>query len=191
MLRLHVPSLEEFAVRRGWLLDPEMMSFNAGWQITHAGYDPISGCVDWPAEEWPAFERRLAMPASEQGYFYVQDGEAGEFLGHVHYEADGHGVAHIGLNVIPERRRNGLGAQFMSLLLERIWADTDAGVVVNDVEDERVAAVRLHRACGFVPDPTTSSAFGRPPRVWRLRRDVVTTPLGAADGTLDKRVRRR
>jgi GNAT superfamily N-acetyltransferase len=170
VLRLHVPSPEEFWVRRGWLLDPEMMSFNAGWRISYAGYDPTSGCVEWPEADWPAFERRLAMPASEQGYFYVEDGDVGEFLGHVHYEVDGDGVAHIGLNVIPMRRRNGLGVQFMSLLLERIWTDTDAAVVVNDFEDERVAAVRLHRACGFVPDPTTSTAFGRPTRTWRLPR---------------------
>lgn len=70
------------------MLDPEMMSYNAGWPISYVGYDPTTGCIDWPEPEWPAFEHRLAAPSSDQGYFYVQDDQSGEFLGHVHYQVD-------------------------------------------------------------------------------------------------------
>ena len=58
-----------------------MMAYNAGWQISHAGYDPGTGCIDWPEGAWPAFEARLARPASEQGYYFVQEDETSEFLG--------------------------------------------------------------------------------------------------------------
>jgi RimJ/RimL family protein N-acetyltransferase len=148
-----------------------MMSYNAGWPISHPGYDPTTGCIDWPEQDWPAFERRLAMPASEQGYFYVQDDQTGEFLGHIHYQVDPDGTAHIGLNVIPSQRGNGLGTRFMDLLLERVWRDTRATVVVNDFEDDRPAAVHLHQRHGFTPDPETNAAIGRPTRHWRLHRD--------------------
>ena len=153
------------------MLDPEMMAYNAGWSIAHAGYDPTTGCIDWPEQDWPAFERRLAMPASEQGYFYVQDDQTGEFLGHVHYEVEPDGTARIGLNVVPGRRGTGLGTRFMELLLERVWRDTRATVVVNDFDDDRPAAAHLHRSHGFTPDPTTSVAADRPTRRWRLHRD--------------------
>jgi hypothetical protein len=46
VLRLHVPSRDEFAVRQGWLADPDMMSYNAGWQIAYRGYDADTGCID-------------------------------------------------------------------------------------------------------------------------------------------------
>ncbi|QXT63799.1 GNAT family N-acetyltransferase [Tessaracoccus palaemonis] len=150
------------------MLDPEMMSYNAGWSVRYAGYDPASGCLDWPEEDWPAFEQKLARPAAEQGYFYVLDDETDEFVGHVHYEVDGDGEAHIGVNVIPRRRGAGLGSHFMSLLLDRVRRDTDATVIVNDFEDDRMAAARLHRRSGFVPDDKTSNAFGRPTRAWRI-----------------------
>ena len=134
------------------------------------GYDADTGCIGWPETAWPAFEERLAKPASEQGY-YVQEVETGEFLGHVHYEVDSEGAAHIGLNVIPGRRGNGLGQLFLRLLLERVWADTLAQVAVNDFEDDRLDVLRLHQRCGFIADPTTTTAFGRPTRTWRLRRE--------------------
>jgi len=80
------------------------------------------------------------------------------------------GTAHIGLNVIPARRGTGLGMRFMNHLLERIWQDTEAAAAINEFEDGRLDAVRLHRLCGFVPDPNTSSVYGRPTRTWRLLR---------------------
>jgi RimJ/RimL family protein N-acetyltransferase len=109
------------------MLDPALMSYNAGWPISHPGYDPTTGCIDWPEQDWPAFERRLAMPASEQGYFYVQDDQTGEFLGHVHYEVEPDGTAHIGLNVVPSQRGNGLGTRFMDLLLEQTIRECVSG----------------------------------------------------------------
>lgn len=117
-----------------------------------------------------AFEARLARPASEQGYYFVQEDETSEFLGHVHYELHSDGTAHIGLNVIPARRGTGLGMRFMNDLLERIWQDTEAAAAINEFEDGRLDAVHLHRRCGFVPEPTTTSAHGRPTRAWRLPR---------------------
>lgn len=158
------------------MLDPEMMSYNAGWPISYVGYDPTTGCIDWPEPEWPAFEHRLAAPSSDQGYFYVQDDQSGEFLGHVHYQVDPGGTAHIGLNVIPSRRGTGLGTRFMDLLLERVWRDTSATAVVNDFDDDRAAAVKLHRRHGFTPDSTTRPAMGRATRPWRLHRDDADQP---------------
>lgn len=149
------------------------MSFNVGWRLPHAGYDATTGCVRWPEDEWPNFELSLGKPAAEQGYFYVQDLRADTFIGHVHYEVDSEGEAHIGLNVIPTRRGAGLGSAFMALLLDKVWQGTEACVAVNDFEDSRVEAVRLHRSCGFVPGESTTDTFGRPTRTWRLRRPTL------------------
>ncbi len=50
-------------MRQAWLADPEMMADNASWDVTHPGYDPTTGCIDWPESEWPAFEARLRLVA--------------------------------------------------------------------------------------------------------------------------------
>ena len=170
VLSLHEPTRDEFGVRQTWLADPGMMSYNAGWDITYPGYDRVSGCIDWPESDWTAFEARLALPAARQGYYYVLDTESGQFIGHVHYLVEANGTAEIGFNVIPSRRSQGLGAPFLRLLLNRVWADTAAEVIVQEFEDERVAAVKVHQKCGFTPERKTSTSHGRPTRTRRLAR---------------------
>ena len=131
--------------------------------------------------EWNAFAERLALPPRRQGYYYVLDTDTGEFIGHAHYTVEPDRAAHIGINVVPGRRARGLGEQVLRLLVERIWQDTEAMEIVNDFEDEREPAVRVHRRCGFVPDGVTHSPWGRPTRVWRLGRDpeCVSSDPGA------------
>ncbi|HMO66795.1 MAG TPA: hypothetical protein PKE47_16530 [Verrucomicrobiota bacterium] len=60
------------------------MAYNAGWNVSHPGYDRDTGCIDWPESEWDAFAERLALPAGQQGYFYVLELEVGAFIGHAH-----------------------------------------------------------------------------------------------------------
>jgi GNAT superfamily N-acetyltransferase len=170
VLEFHVPTPEEFRVRQAWLADPEMMAYNADWDVSYPGYDRATGCIDWPESQWPAFEARLRLPAGRQGYFYVLDTETGAFVGHAHYRVDMDGAARIGLNVVPSRRGSGLGVRVLEFLVERIWRDTDATEIVNEFEDDRHSAIRSHRRCGFVPDRGTTTGHGRAVRTWRLRR---------------------
>lgn len=79
MLSLHVPAVEEFGRRQTWLANPEMMSYNSDWDITYPGYDRATGCIDWPESEWPAFEARLALPPTRQGYYYVREVDTDQF----------------------------------------------------------------------------------------------------------------
>lgn len=184
-LSLRIPERAEFATRQAWLADPDFMSYNAGWSIDFPGYDVGTGCVDWPESQWDAFEERLRRPQDEQGYHFVIDLLTGATLGHVHYTVDG-GTASIGFNVVTSPRGQGLGSEFLELLLERIREVTEATEVVNDFEDERVAAVKVHKAAGFRPDPDVSNEYGHPTRTWRLplvaRREGCVTALhvGAA-----------
>lgn len=170
-LLLRVPERRDFVMRQAWLADPDFMSYNVGWSVDSPGYDPVTGCIDWLESQWDAFEVGLCQPLSERGYFFVVDGCTGVPIGHVHYAVDGD-VAAIGFNVIPARRGEGLGAAFLGLLLERVRWETRATEVVNEFEDGRVAALRVHQDAGFRPDPGTSSAYGRPVRTWRLNLTI-------------------
>lgn len=174
MVELYVPSHAEFGVRQAWLADPGFMSYNAGWNLDHPGYDRVTGCIDWPPDQWAAFEARLLQPADRHGYFYVRDTIISDYIGHAHYEVDA-GLAHIGINLVPEVRGRGLGVAVLTLLITRVWADTDAAHAVNEFEDDRTPAVRTHRRCGFVPDADTRSDWGRPTRTWRLARPEASS----------------
>lgn len=175
MLNLHVPTVDEFGVRQAWLADPEMMSYNAGWAIDHPAYDRATGCIDWPKTEWPAFQTRLALPLARQGYYYVLDTDTDQFIGHIHYLVLRDRTAEIGFNVVPERRGERLGAQLLQMLLDRVWEDTSAETIVQEFEDERIAAVKLHQRHGFIPARELASTSGRLTRTWRLSRPLHTT----------------
>ncbi len=179
MLRLHRPRREELPIRQGWLADPDLMAYNAGWDVSFPGYDPATGCIDWPEPMWEGFvEAYLAADPARAGYWYLHlDGVP---VGHAHYRIVGD-IAHIGVMVVPGRRGQGLAGEALRLLLDRIWSTTPAVVVQNDFEDSRGAAVALHRRAGFTPG--TLSDGPRPTRVWTLRRPAPAAPAAlVADG---------
>lgn len=167
MLRLHIPRRDEFAIRRAWLADPQMMSYNAGWDIDHPGYDRRTGCIIWPESEWAAFEALLAQSPAQQCYYFVEDLDSGTFVGHAHYRVDDLGTAHVGVNVVPSRRGEGLGHVALGLVVATIWRSTEATEIQNDFEDGRESAVRIHARAGFVPSPALSR---QGTRTWRLVR---------------------
>lgn len=170
-LRLHRPDASELGVRQAWLRDPAMMAYNVGWDVPHPGYDRTTGCIEWPEDEWPAFLQRYAPEHEpDAGYFYLQDAATGAFFGHVHYRVERPArEAHIGINVVPSDRRQGLGLAGLRLLIGHLWRATDAVVIVNEFEPSRTAAVRLHAAAGFRP-VGASEHSGRPIERWELRR---------------------
>jgi len=83
-LALHVPRRQELTERPAWLLDPDMMSYNAGWKIPHPGYDNETGCIAWPVTEGDSFLASFSDP-SQSGYFYLLDRALQQFVGQVHY----------------------------------------------------------------------------------------------------------
>lgn len=168
MIDFHVPARAEFRVRQQWLSDPAFMAYNAGWDVSHPGYDRETGCIAWPESEWDVFAERLALGADRQGYYYLRDRERGLYVGHAHYTVEPDAVAHIGLNIRPPERGRGLGTQVLHMLVERVWRQTTVQEIVNEFEDGRVAAARTHRRCGFVPDREAGDRAGRPTRTWRL-----------------------
>jgi len=170
MLEFSVPTRPELLVRQRWLSDPDVMAYNAGWGGSRPGYDADTGCLAWPESEWDRFAGRLARPADQQGYFYVRDTVTEVLVGDAHYEVGLDGAASIGLMVVPALRGRGLGERVLRELVSRIWRDTSATEIVNEFEDERASAVRLHRRCGFAPDAATRAVWGRPTRTWRLAR---------------------
>ncbi|USR79169.1 GNAT family N-acetyltransferase [Arcanobacterium pinnipediorum] len=155
-LQLHIPSYAELSYRQQWMGDPEMMSYNAGWHISHPGYDNSTGCIDWPQSEWQQFLDVYCSDATRAGYFYLAHTPTHQFIGHAHYRIVDD-EAHIGINVIPVMRNQGLASLGLRLLLDHIQVATSARVAVNEFESSRLAAVRLHHKLGFIKQATAES----------------------------------
>ncbi|WP_158020330.1 GNAT family N-acetyltransferase [Boudabousia liubingyangii] len=179
-LFLRTPTREEFPVRQAWLADPQMMSFNAGWPIDNDSYDPETGCFDWSEDRWDAWvERRLSLPPEVQGYFYVIDQESGEPVGHAHYLVEGT-CAQIGLNTVPKLRRQGIATEAMTLLLERIWQDTEAEFAMNMIEQAQAPAICLHKKFGFLCSSEPAMTYQeKRSYLWLLARPTTDSEVAA------------
>jgi len=78
-------------------------------------------------------------------------------------------VALIGASIVPTRRGAGFGTAVFTELVRRIRACQEADVIRNDFEAGRVAAVRIHRALGFVPTQVGDAPDpARPVLTWEL-----------------------
>lgn len=155
-IALRHPSLDEMSVRQKWLADPDMMAFNRGWGLDHAGYDDSTGCIEFPADQWRAWHDRWVAGSSDRSYWFVEDPQ-GRPVGHTFFRLDpeDESVAHVGVNIVPARRRRGLGVIALGLLLDEVRLDDRASVAVNEFEDSRASAVRTHRSLGFRRAATT------------------------------------
>lgn len=148
-ITLRHPTLDEMSLRQAWLADRYMMSFNRGWALKARGYDNATGCLEFPPDVWPAWYDAWVRQPSDRNYWFID--LQGHAVGHAFFRLDTQDgrVAHVGVNVVPAQRGRGLGVSALGLLLDEIRRDGRAAVAVNEFEDTRVAAVRLHRALGF------------------------------------------
>lgn len=167
-LSLHIPDLAELSYRQCWLADEEFMSFNAGWDVPDPSYNPLTGCVDFPASNWQKFQEHYCSDLQKCGYFYLMLARKTP-IGHAHYRVGENRKADIGINIVPTWRGQGYGAIGLRLLIERIRQETQAEVICNEFEPSRIAAVRLHEKLGFVIDETvTITNNGRMINRWLL-----------------------
>ena len=51
-LELRVPGLRDMAYRQRLLAQPETMAYNRGGAADVPGYDPRTGCIAFPPQDW-------------------------------------------------------------------------------------------------------------------------------------------
>lgn len=142
---LRVPRLNEMATRRDWMADPAVMEYNAGLAVHFLGYDPTTGCIDFPESQWKWWHT-LYTSSSDRAYWFVEDSSG--LVGHAHYHVEDRRAA-IGLMVLPHRRGEGLGRPILLELIRRIEERPDVDLITNEFPPTRTAAERLHARVGF------------------------------------------
>ena len=51
-VKLVVPSLKDLWYRKKCMADPDTMNYNAGYDVSYAGYHYDTGCIDFPEDKW-------------------------------------------------------------------------------------------------------------------------------------------
>lgn len=149
-LKLHVPSLEELWYRERLMADPDTMSYNRGYVLPFEGYNPQTGCIPFPREQWAEWYAFFINQEPLRYYAYVVRESDGAFLGEVNlHKSETHGWHEMG--IVLEARHRGMGYSVPALRLLMAHAFEVMGVeaIHNDFEASRSAATRAHLAAGF------------------------------------------
>lgn len=152
-LKLHVPGLREMEHRQKWLAQPETMSYNRGQGLEADGYDPATGCINFPISDWRYWRDVWLFREPNRYSAYLLDEDSGTFVGEVCYfydmEADRHGA---GVLIAHEHRGRGYGTEGLRLLVERAFSRPEVESLFVDLPLERDRAVRMYLTNGFAEE---------------------------------------
>lgn len=150
-LCLHVPSLQELDYRAKFMADPKTMSYNRGYDLDFSGYDPDTGCLAFPEEEWKEWYEDWIDQEPERFYAYVMRKADRVFIGEVCLHHHGSDDFHeMGIVIEAAYRGKGYGKQALRLLLQYAFETMHVKAVHNTFETDREGgAMALHISCGF------------------------------------------
>lgn len=137
-MELYIPKLQDLWFYQKMLSDPVTMSYN----------DPWGGCIDFPKEEWVAWYDRWIGREPERFYAYIQVDNT--WVGDVnfHYTPEKEWWD-MGIVIYAPYRGRGYAFPALQLLAERAFRVCGIARLHNDFEDNRSAALHIHRKLGF------------------------------------------
>ena len=78
------PELKEYWYEKQLLEDSNTMDYNAGYDVTYAGYHYDTGCIDFPEDKWQAsYQKRKT---TNRFFAYLKDTVKDCYVGYVNYQ---------------------------------------------------------------------------------------------------------
>ncbi len=150
-LALKIPGLRDMAYRQGLLADPDTMAYNRGRDLDGAeGYDPATGCIDFPRDNWRWWRQVWLMNEPDFFSALLWDEEAGCFVGEVCWFRDDETQAHTaGILIEAKHRGKGFCAEGLRLLIARAFAREEIAVLRCDLPTDNLPALRGYARAGF------------------------------------------
>lgn len=148
---LKTPEAKELYYRQIWMMDPETMSYNAGYDREMDGYDKASGTICKTDEQlWEWYEKWTKSPNRYFAYIYDADLEIP--VGEIYYQ-DYENENEFGIGIVIASRYRGKGYGYPALVnLEKIAFEEKGAKALSDwFPEKRIEAVRLFQKAGFLP----------------------------------------
>ncbi|MBY0758046.1 GNAT family N-acetyltransferase [Sellimonas caecigallum] len=146
---LKIPDRDELHHRKAWMMDPETMAYNAGFDMKVDGYDKATGTIrktDTQLQEW--YDK---WTTTKKMYFaYIYDAEEKIPVGEVYYQYQDDISAHM-VGIVIASRYRGKGYAYPALIeLERIaFEENGVEVLLDMFPEDRTEAVKLFMKAGF------------------------------------------
>ena len=149
-ITLYIPKLEDLYFRQQCMADPKTMSYNAGYNLSFAGYHYDSGCIDFPKENWESWYKTKIINNPNFFYAYILNTNTSEFVGYVNFNLDPNtNTASIGIVIKSEHQGNGYMRPALNLLINEA-KKRNISALTDTVPQTRKNALKVFYDLGFV-----------------------------------------
>ncbi len=146
-LELRIPGLRDMAARQAWLGDPATMAHNRGRDLGGAeGYDPVTGCIDFPIENWRWW--RQVWLYNEPDFYSAFIFSDGIPVGEVCWFREGEDYS-AGILIVAEHRGKGHSAAAIRLLTDHAFGREEIPALKCAFPSGNLPAIRGFLRAGF------------------------------------------
>jgi len=144
-----VPTKEELHYCQAWMMDPDTMSYNAGYDVDLSGYNKNTGTILKTDEDMLRWYDKWIDHEPDRFYRYIYVEGVDEPIGEIYYYPNSN-THHMGVLIISKYR--GKGYSFDALMqLEKIaFEDNNIQELHDVIPPERTNAVNLFKKAGFI-----------------------------------------
>ena len=147
---LKVPKKEELHYRKEWMLDPDTMNYNAGYDLELKGYNKKNGTIYKSDEELSVwYDKWIGVDNKYLAFVYIDDVE--EPIGEVYYYLDDDNKYHMGILIISKYRGKGYSYYVLKELQRVAFIDNNINELIDVIPINRVSAIKTFKRAGFTP----------------------------------------
>ena len=146
---LKVPKKEEIHYRKEWMIDPDTMNYNAGYDLELKGYNKKNGTIYKSDEELSVwYDKWIGVDNKYLAFVYINDVE--EPIGEVYYYLDDDNKYHMGILIISKYRGYGYSYYALKELQRVAFIDNNINELIDVIPVNRVSAIKTFKKAGFI-----------------------------------------
>ena len=148
-LYFEIPSKEDLKYRKKWMMDPDTMSYNAGYDVDIKGYDKETGIISKTDEEMLEWYDKWIDKEPDRYFRYIYAEGIEEPIGEIYYYPNDN-THHMGILIQSKYRGNGYSYEALMKLEEVAFEENGIDELHDEIPLDRVDAVNLFKKAGFI-----------------------------------------
>lgn len=144
-----IPSKEELKYRQKWMMEPDTMSYNAGYNAEIKGYDKETGIISKTNEEMLEWYEKWIDKEPDRYFRYIYAEDIEEPIGEIYYYPNKN-TYHMGILIRNKYRGNGYSYDALMELERVAFEENGIDELHDEIPFDRVNAINLFKKAGFI-----------------------------------------
>ena len=144
-----VPSKADLKYCQKWMMDPDTMSYNAGYDIDLGGYSKSTGTIKKTDEDMIRWYDTWFNKEPDRYYRYIYVNGIDEPIGEIYYYLNNN-TYYTGILIQNKYRGKGYAYDALIKLEKIVFEEKGINELHDEIPFDRVAAINLFKKAGFI-----------------------------------------